>query len=127
MTTRDIANSIDQGSSLKLITQAYGDLASVRLKKIRDEVERNRQFYDDLTHVYGLIKKVAAKKQIVASPKPKQRLSILITSNYRFYGNINNQLIKFFMVNNAKYPSDKLVIGDTGNSYLTAIRYFHQY
>ena len=127
MTTRDIKNAIEESSSLELITQAYSELASIQLKKIRDEVERNRQFYDDLAYVYAIVKKVAQKKKYIIQPKPKQRLSILITSNYRFYGNINNELVKFFIVNNAKYPSDKLVIGDTGKSYLTGIRYFHQY
>lgn len=127
MRIRDISHAIDQGQSLKFITQAYSELASIQLKKIRDEVERNRQFYDDLTYVYRVVKQIAQKKNVQARVKTKARLSILITSNYRFYGNINNELVKFFIVNNAKYPSDKLVIGDTGRSYLSGIRYFHKY
>jgi ATP synthase F1 gamma subunit len=126
MTTREISSLIEQGTSLKLIAQAYTELASIRLKKIRDDTERNRQFFDDLTYVYGIVKKVAKKRGISPNPKPKKRISVLLTSNYRFYGNINNELVKFFMVGNAKYPSDKLVIGETGRNYLNGIRYFHQ-
>ncbi len=127
MTTAQIKELIEVGSSLKDIASSYTEIASIKLRKIRSSVERNRQFYDELTRVYALINKIAATKKIIPAPKPKKVISVLLTSNYRFYGNINNQLVQHFIVTNTKMASDKLVVGKTGRDYLKGIHYFHAY
>lgn len=123
MTIRDINQVMEEGISLKQIAQAYGEIASLKIRKIRSEVERNRSFFSEISTVYKIVKQAAAKKK--ADTKPKKTISILLTSNYRFFGNIDSEVIRLFLINTAKIATDRLVIGKTGQEYLKAMRYFN--
>ncbi|MBI2338372.1 F0F1 ATP synthase subunit gamma [Candidatus Daviesbacteria bacterium] len=126
MTIRDYNKLIEEGVSLKQIAQAYGEIASLKIRKIRSEVERNRTFFNEISTVYKIVKQQAAAKKI-AITKPKKTLSVILTSNYRFYGNIDSEVIRHFMINTAKIITDRLVIGKTGQEYLKAVRYFNAF
>lgn len=126
MTIRDYNQTIDEGISLRQIVQAYGEIASLKIRKIRSEVEKNRSFFDEISKVYKVVKQQSAAKKVV-STKAKKTISILLTSNYRFYGNIDSQVIHHFMINTARISTDRLVIGKTGDEYLKAMRYFNAY
>ncbi len=127
MTTRQIQDAIEEGNALKLISQAYGEIASIKLKKIRSEVERNRAFFDEIASVYRVVNLMAAQKAIAVPTPKKGTISVLITSNYRFYGNINNDLIRYFIVNTIKYQTDRLIIGETALDHFKTIKYFHSF
>ncbi len=116
MTIKDIDEIIEQGNSLKQIAQAYAEIANLKIKRIRSEVERNRIFFKEIADVYSLVKKMALKKKIII-PKLKKRVSIIITSNYRFYGNINSALIDFFITNTEKLETDRVIIGNAALDY----------
>lgn len=120
MTIQQIDQLIEEGSSLKTIAAAYSDIANLKIKKIRQAVERNRLFFDEISKVYGLVKAFALKKK-VSLAKPKNRLCILITSNYRFYGQINSSLVYYFVGSTRELKDvDKLVIGKGGVDYFNA-------
>lgn len=127
MKISEIKDLIDESKAFKSIAQGYEEIASLKLKKIRTEVERNRVFLAEMSYVYEMVNKIAHAKGIVIRPKNGQVLSIALTSNYRFYGNINNELMRFFIVNTSKYPTKRLVIGQTGISFLEGSRYFQSY
>ena len=91
MTIKEIDAAIEEGQSLKQIAQAYSEIANLKIKKIRAEVERNRFFFQEISKVYSLIKTLAMEKKINVT-KSKQTVSIVITSNHRFYGQINSDL-----------------------------------
>lgn len=120
MTIKEILANLEEGQSLKLIAQAYSEIANLKIKKLRNEVERNRLFFDEILKVYGLVKALALTKKIAIS-KPKKRLCILLTSNYRFYGNINTSLINYFVGSTAKLPDiDRMIIGKGGINFFKA-------
>lgn len=111
MTIQEIEKLITEGNSLKTIAVAYSEIAHLKIKKIRAEVERNRTFYDEIARIYGIVKGYAIKKG-VAIQKPKKRLHILVTSNYKFYGNINLSLINYFLGSTREIrETDTIVIG----------------
>lgn len=126
MTTRDIDQTIEEGVSLKQIAQAYGEIASLKIRKIRSEVERNRAFFEEISKVFKIVKQQSSAKKL-AMDKPKKTLSIVLTSNYRFYGNIDSQVLRHFIINTAKIATDRLVVGKTGREYLKAMKYFNTY
>ncbi len=122
MTIREIDELIEEGNSLKQITQAYSEIANLKIKRIRAQVERNRIFFEEIFQVYGTVKAWALKKK-VSLPKPKKRLCILLTSNYRFYGNINSSLVKYFIGSTRELSDiDRLVIGKGGVNYFRATK-----
>lgn len=116
MTIKEIAEIIEQANSLKQIAESYSEIANQKIKRIRGEVERNRQFFQEISFVYGLIRSLAAKKKLVVL-KPKKSVSIIITSNFRFYGQINADLIKFFVSSTKEIETDKIIIGKAAIEY----------
>lgn len=127
MTIKEIDETIEEGQSLKAIAQAYSEIANLKIKRIRAEVERNRMFLEEVSKVYGLVKAHAIKKN-VAVVKPKKRLCILVTSNYRFYGSINAPLINYFLGSTRQLPDvDKMIIGKGGIDFFRATKLLSNY
>lgn len=105
---------LEVGYSLKLITQSYSEIAAGRLKKIRLDVERNRQFFLEISSIYHIIKRIAAERYNIKLQKNGKTICILLTSNYRFYGGLNYELVRYFTEKTLKIPTDRVVIGKTG-------------
>lgn len=117
MTIKEINASLEEGLSLKMIAQAYSEIANLKIKRIRKAAERNRLFFDEILKVYSLVKSIAIKKKVTIT-KPKKRLYMLLTSNYRFYGNINSSLINYFVGSTRELLDvDKIILGKVGISY----------
>lgn len=120
MTIKQIDQALEEGQSLKAIAQAYSEIASLKIKRIRSAVERNRLFFDEILQVYGIVKSLALRKK-VSVIKSKKRLCILLTSNYRFYGNINSSLINYFLGSTRQLPDvDRVILGKGGVDYFKA-------
>lgn len=122
MTIKQLNQIIEEGEALKTIAQVYTDIASAKLKKIRNAVEANRFFLNELTSVYKVVKEMGLRKGILPK-KNNKTISILITSNYHFYGDINNKLIKFYLNNIPNLTTDQIIIGQTAVTYLQEIDY----
>lgn len=125
MNIKQIKDAIEEGESLKDLTQAFADIAAEKLKKIRAEAERNREFFQDLSHVFQLINEIAELKGVKPKKSLNKTVCVLLTSNYKFYGNINDPLIRFYLYNTSKLSTDRVVIGQTGLDYFKAMQYFH--
>lgn len=123
MTTKEINILIEEARSLKEITQAFTQISSSKLKRIRSGVERNREFFKDLSGIYGLINIIARRRKIPAPPKNGKTLSILLSSNERFYGKITSELIEFFLIQVSKINCDKLVVGRSGVETIKSLNY----
>ena len=127
-TLAQINQSLDESTSLKYIAQAYGEIAAVKLQKIRSGIEKNRVFFQDVTGVYRAVRVAAAKRNIeLKNAKKRGTVSIIITSNHRFYGTLEEQLIKYFIVNTTKFRTDRVVIGKTALEFLNTMHYSHPY
>lgn len=127
MTTQEILEVIQEAKSLRKITQAFTQIASSKLKKIRNGVERNRMFFHDLSEIYGLVNAVARKRKIARLAKNGKTLVLLLTSNERFYGKITGELLEFFLVQISKIRADKVVIGRSGIETLKSMNYALSY
>ncbi len=126
MTIRQIQAILEQAESLKTISVAYTEIASAKLKKIRGLVEKNRYFLENLASVYQVVKQVANKKNILPVRNNKT-ISIVITSNYHFYGNVNTNLIAYFVEAMKARPTDQIIIGKTAFEWLKSSRYNKSY
>ena len=123
MTIKEIEEALEEGQGLKTIAQAYSEIANLKIKRIRGEVERNRVFFQEISRVYALIKKLAEKKK-VNTLKPKRLVSLIITSNYRFYGSINEDLIEFFINTAQKLDGEVILLGRAAIDYFKTNQIF---
>lgn len=131
--TRDLQDS----TYLKLITQALGEIAAMRLKSTRSQIEHNSVYFQEITQLFYSVKLVAAKrkflgfgKSIAQTPKNGKSVSLLITSDAHLSGTIDNQLTHFFLNQTKNQPTpqttmidDKIVIGQIGVDLLKALHY----
>lgn len=125
-TVKQITDQLEDSSSLKMVAEAYTEIAALKLEKIRAGIEKNRLFFQEITEVYHVVNIEAVKRKIQIRPK-KGTVSILITSNHHFYGGLEKDLVKFFIANTAKFQTDKIVIGTTAQEFLKALNYFQPY
>lgn len=119
MTIKQIDAALEEGESLKAIAQAYSEIANLKIKKIRAEVERNRIFFQEIAGIYSLVKDFASKQKASVT-KAKKAVSIVLTSNYRFYGTINSDLLEYFEASTAKYETDFIYLGKAAIDYFRA-------
>lgn len=127
MTIKEIEENLEEGESLKAMAQAFSEIANLKIKRIRAAVERNRLFFYEISKVYSIVKAFALKKK-VAIIKPKKRLCILLTSNYRFYGSINSLLNKYFIGSTRELPDvDRIILGKGGIDFFKATKLLPNY
>lgn len=130
---KQIKQNIDEGESLKVVAQAYSEIASVKLTKIRSQIERNTSYAQELASLHLLVKTEAAKRRVVQPQKKPAIVHLLLTSNYRFYGGLERSLIYYFLKSSEKVQQDskmsniRLVIGKSGSAYLQAINFRQPY
>lgn len=117
MTLKQIKQTLEDAESLMLVTQALSEVSSVKLKKIRKSVEQNQVFFDELSLVYHMVKTIATERGLNIEKNGKTAC-ILITSNFKFYGDLNKNVTTFFVENAQKLGSDNFVVGQTGIDYI---------
>lgn len=104
---------------MKTISQAYSEIANLKIKKIRADAERNRIFFAEIGSVYSLIKDLAVRQKITIK-KPKKTVSMVLTSNYRFYGSINSDLLDYYTQSTQKIETDRIYLGKAAIEYFRA-------
>ena len=138
----DIRQSVVDYRSTELITGALQDISATKMQFIRRDFELNASFFTGVREVYGIVKahaldmprqgsgpaKVAAtaahgdpqtNAPSAQQGKVKRDVYIALTSNKRFYGTINRDIIRSLVrVVGTVQNSDFLVIGQTGAQYL---------
>lgn len=107
MTIKQIQDIIKEAEGLKNLTQVLTEVSSLRLKRLRNQVEGARTFFMEISALYGLIKSMA----LTHLSNKQGTVSILLTSNFRFNGHLNNDIIHFFIAQTAKLKTDRIIIG----------------
>lgn len=128
-TVADLRLELDDATTLKLISSAFTEAAASRIQKIKKQFETNQQFYSEISHVYHLVRESGKllKKANKTPSKSEKALAIAVTSNQRFYGNLNVNIMRGFLDAIGRSQTDVLVIGTTGHDYFHSIGYAKPY
>lgn len=124
----DLRKFVDEYRSTELITGALQDISATKMQFIRKEFEQNARFFAGIREVYGIVKAHAQESGTTGAQEEKSRagrdIHIALTSNKRFYGNLNRSIARAFVqaVESAE-NSDFLMIGQTGAQYLDATKF----
>lgn len=125
--TKQIQSQLTEADNLKMVAAAYTEIAAQKLQKIRAGIERNRKFFTDISGISHIVNVAAHQKHIVVPFKKSGTISIIITSNHHFFGDIEDKLIKFFMNNTTQFQTDRILIGATAIKHFQAINYSQPY
>ncbi len=122
----DIKDELNDLTTLKFISSAFTEASAVKIKNIRAAFERNRQFWNEISHVYHLVRlnalKLKRKMAKGTTSSVEKTLSVAITSNQRFYGNLNINIMKMFVAETAKIKTDLMIVGNTGIEFMCSAR-----
>jgi ATP synthase F1 gamma subunit len=114
---------LEDFKTAKFITGALRDISANRLHTIRDEYERNQTFYRDLSELYNILKAYAVQKRAeLLQTDEKTRVNVAITSNKRFFGTLNTEVMETF-VQETNPDERSIIIGETGQQFLREQNY----
>lgn len=120
----DIKDQINDLTTFKHISAAFTEAAAAKLSNIRAATQRNERFYEQVTRIYHLVEMSARsleKSDKDAQILPPRRLYVAFTSNQRFFGSLNNEIMKLFLREAAKSKVGMLIIGTTGEAYMRSL------
>jgi F-type H+-transporting ATPase subunit gamma len=128
----DIKEHIKSITALSELINAYEEIASIRMKKIRDLVLRNRQYQEDVNSIFERVRKSYSREvnalaknrgkaeQITFIPHNGKNVAVLISANTGLYGNIIPDTYRMFLKEARESQSEVTIIGKYGfQLYLT--------
>lgn len=121
---------VSEITSLKSLTEVYGEIAAIRMKKIRDLVLKNRDFLESIESIFRDCLGAYAQKlsQMIKTGKVKvgekvtflshngSTVAVLISANTRFYGDVIRETFDKFMDEVRKHDFEVTIIGKVGRS-----------
>lgn len=125
----DLENQLQDILTLKYITSTFTEINSIKARNIRANFEKNSVFFREIADVYHLVKEIAINKgalpkttlfeEDASGNKSAGTVAVAVTSNMRFYGKLNLNVMKKFEADAEKNKNrDLIVIGQTGAEYL---------
>lgn len=122
----DAKENIESIKALGNLINAYEEIASIRMKKIRDTVLRNRLYQDEINEIFEKVRKWYSResfalarnrgksKQITFIPHNGKNVSVLMSANTGLYGNIIPDTYRMFMKEARETQSEITIIGKYG-------------
>ncbi len=128
MNIRELISEIETTQTLNDVALSYTEISSLNLNKIRKQAEVNHTFFMELSGIFALLRYFSRRKNPNKNTfKNNKKVTILITSNFRFYGKISNITTDLFLQYSEGKQSDYIVISKLGDSLLKSKRYKQQY
>jgi ATP synthase F1 gamma subunit len=120
-TIDELRAELDDVLTLQFIASAFTEVAASRIGKIKTQFENNRQFFDEISYLYHLVQ--ASSRKMKGESKTGgvrgKHLMVAVTSNQRFYGNLNINIMQSYMADADVTPGAELmVIGVTGADFM---------
>lgn len=125
---QNIKEEIEQMNSLQRLVEIYGEIASIRMKKIREFVLNNRNFLNSIHNIFSdaLLSYAEKIRQQFKEQgkKPGERVtllahngktvSVLISANTGFYGEVVQKTFRKFIEDIRKDEVEVTIIGKLG-------------
>ena len=139
--SKNITKEINQIKSLKNLTEVYGEIASIRMKKVRNFVLKNRDFLVSIEVIFKDALNSYSKKisELVKQGKIKEEdnltflahngrtVAVLISANTGFYGEVVRETFNKF-INEIKNDNVEVtIIGRVGRTLFLEEKPNHPY
>jgi len=116
---KELAAQLHQVETLGTITTAFEGIAAARIIEIKDSVINSRGFFNEMWHIYSLLRvkqSQSEQQRILKSSKSdhKHTLLIGITSESRFSGSIDEQIVKQLAKVTDRKTTDIVLFGRHG-------------
>jgi len=122
----ELRGDLQEVRTIHTMSGVMRDIAGSRMEDLRDQFQRNRMYYDEVRGLFALVRRLMSERYDMSTEVQTNRsLAIAVTSNSRFYGGLNEQVIDYFL-EHFDESDEHIVIGDTGNQIVARTEYFDQ-
>jgi F-type H+-transporting ATPase subunit gamma len=126
-TIKQIKQVLEQDESLKLVARTLSEVSANRLQQIRNVIERNRSFFTEIAGLYHIVKTEALERKVLTNIKKEGAVSILISSNHKFAGAVENQLFLLYVSHTPEFTTKRIAVGRTGAAFLRDSHYWRDF
>jgi F0F1-type ATP synthase gamma subunit len=117
-----ITSEITALTTLKKVIDSYQEIASIRMRKVRQHVLTNRDFLSGLNDIHWQVRSLykkykRPKDEEVMRPTNGRTLSILLSSNTGLYGDITRKVFDLFYNEVKKTDTDLVIVGRFGKKF----------
>ena len=105
--------------SIQTLSGVLRDLSITRVQRLREEFQRNIDFYIEVDELFNQVQILVNEyyASTAAEMRKRPKANIAITSNHRFYGSLNQEVMEFFL-ENWDMADQHIVVGQTGEGYM---------
>jgi ATP synthase F1 gamma subunit len=130
---KDIVEEVKHVQSLKTLVEVFGEIASVRMMKIRDTVLKNRDYLEAINSIFRdslatyasklskLVRRGSFKKggRVTFLGHNGKTVVVLISANTGFFGEVVQATFKKFIEDTKNQNMEVTIIGRLGRSLFT--------
>jgi len=111
-----LKEALEQTQTAEFVTTMLRDISATRLQTIRGRFEANQNYFKELHELMALVQSYAAEMKIYLGDKTeRKRVYLAVTSNKRFYGNLNHEIVRaLYAALLSDKGADSLIVGQTG-------------
>jgi len=116
----ELREGIAHTQTAQFVTTMLRDISATKLQSIRAAYEANVQYYAELHHKVSMLQNYIAVNNIGLEQGKKKRVYVALTSNRRFYGTLNADVIKRLRTEVAADgdAATCVIVGQTGRQIL---------
>lgn len=123
MTNKEVILQIKDLEAFQEIANTFQQVASMRMRKIKDTVIQNRSFYQSLSHIYleTYLAYFKVNKTLYNKNGNGKSAAVLLTSNTGLYGNVVKDVFDKFIKDHAQSQAELVVVGRLGKMWLNTL------
>ncbi|MGM0628949.1 MAG: F0F1 ATP synthase subunit gamma [Patescibacteria group bacterium] len=113
--------------SIQVLSGVMRDLSVSRVQKLRQDFQDNLDFYKEIESFFNQVQSLVNRNysDIAAEMRKRPIANIAVTSNHRFYGALNKEVMDLFLESWDK-ADEHFVIGKTGQGYMESNERYDQ-
>ena len=115
---KEIINEINITNNFKNLVDIYGEIASIRMMKVRNTVLKNREYVFSITQIFFDALGSFLKRASTVSLNGKM-VFVLVSSNTGFYGDVIMKTFKKFLKDLKITDAEVTIIGKVGKKIFT--------
>jgi F-type H+-transporting ATPase subunit gamma len=126
MTKKEVKGEIADLSAIQDITNTYEQVAATRMRKIKDTIVQNRDFYESLSEIYFETQRcyqqsLVREKKFVSKYSNNSgggSVAVLLTANTGLYGKVVKEVYNQFVKDSVNSKNDLVVVGQQGRRWM---------
>ncbi len=101
------------------LATAFTEVSAGKIGVLKRKFKKNQDFFKEVSDLYRLVKASSDQTEDAS----KGVLAVAMTTNHRFYGVINLEVMKKFLSDTKKQKMDRMIIGKIGIAHLKSINF----